>query len=949
MDVYMNPPASRTESPVKGPAYKRVPALGRQKELHWKTFLVALATAAAFFLPFIIMDHGYFFFYGDFNVQQIPFYKMCHQMIREGNIFWNWQTDLGVNFIGSYSFYLLGSPFFWLTLPFPNWMVPYLIAPLLILKFACSAFTAYFYIRRFTRTPYAAMLGGLLYAFSGFSVYNIFFNHFHEAIVFFPVLLLAVEQFIADNRRGALSVAVFICALSNYFFFFGMVVFCAIYWFIRLLAGSWRLTVKRALAFFGEILLGVGLAAVILVPAFFSVMQNSRVTEHLYGWDAILYGKEQIYTNIFQCFFFPPDLPARPVFFPGADVKWSSLGGWLPIFSMTGVVGFLQSKKGHWLRRLLIVLIFMAMVPVLNSAFYAFNSAYYARWYFMPVLMMCLATAMSLEDKEVDWGRAFKWTLGLTLAVALVVGLYPSETKDGAITRFGLFTKDSGGEHTYLIRFWITCAIAVFSLIILKLLLPLWKRAPKSFARLAAASICIVSVIYAAFFIGTGKTNSFDVDKILIPMLAEGQVDLPGDKDEYRIDVYQENAVDNTGMYLGYPCIQAFHSIVPASVMDYYPYVGVERGVASRPEFKSYAVRPFLSVKYLLARQGQKFVDEDGSAKMPGYVYYGSQDGYDIYENQNYIPYGFTYDYYMTGLDCEAYEENQRALLMLKAILLDEEQVKRHQDILQPLSSVSMLRNDTAANAGSGKATVTQDGRRAPDFSNAAFAKDCADRAKTASKSFTADNQGFTAEVELERENLVFFSVPYEEKGWTATVDGQPAEVEQVNVGFMAVRVPAGSHTVRFTYMTPGLPLGLIITAVCLLLLLAYLLVVWQLKRKNPGRWLTPYPEGDRLAARFAADQVEEEAYLEQLALEEAASQEVWEEPESGAPDQLHFQGFSGQPADGEPEDSAPVQPPDAEDDPDSLEEEDDALFIPGFKVDLKAAGLSEEEEDSDF
>ena len=167
--------------------------LGRNKGKGLSTFLLALLTAAAFFVPFIIKDSGYFLFYGDFNVQQIPFYKHCHEMLRSGNIGWDFGTDLGVNFIGSYSFYTIGSPFFWLTLPFPTDFVPYLIGPLLILKFACSALTGYLFINRFTRTPEAARIGGLLYAFSGFAVYNIFFNHFHEAIVFFPLLLLSVE------------------------------------------------------------------------------------------------------------------------------------------------------------------------------------------------------------------------------------------------------------------------------------------------------------------------------------------------------------------------------------------------------------------------------------------------------------------------------------------------------------------------------------------------------------------------------------------------------------------------------------------------------------------------------------------------------------------------------------------------------------------------------------
>ena len=67
--------------------------------------IVQLVAAAAF-LPYVVLDKGRFFFYGDFNVQQIPFYQLAHQAVREGNIWWSWKTDLGANFIGSYSFYL---------------------------------------------------------------------------------------------------------------------------------------------------------------------------------------------------------------------------------------------------------------------------------------------------------------------------------------------------------------------------------------------------------------------------------------------------------------------------------------------------------------------------------------------------------------------------------------------------------------------------------------------------------------------------------------------------------------------------------------------------------------------------------------------------------------------------------------------------------------------------
>ena len=38
------------------------------------TFGIALLTAMVLFVPYIIYQGGVFFYYGDFNVQEIPFY-----------------------------------------------------------------------------------------------------------------------------------------------------------------------------------------------------------------------------------------------------------------------------------------------------------------------------------------------------------------------------------------------------------------------------------------------------------------------------------------------------------------------------------------------------------------------------------------------------------------------------------------------------------------------------------------------------------------------------------------------------------------------------------------------------------------------------------------------------------------------------------------------------------
>ena len=52
------------------------------------------------------------------------------------------------------------------------------MVPMLCLKFAVAGGGAYLWMRRWVKDERWSMVGACLYAFSGFTVYNVFFNHF---------------------------------------------------------------------------------------------------------------------------------------------------------------------------------------------------------------------------------------------------------------------------------------------------------------------------------------------------------------------------------------------------------------------------------------------------------------------------------------------------------------------------------------------------------------------------------------------------------------------------------------------------------------------------------------------------------------------------------------------------------------------------------------------------
>lgn len=795
-------------------------------------FLLALAGACLMFLPYIILDRGYFIYYGDFNVQQIPFYQMAHNAVRSGDIFWNWNTDLGANFIGSYSFYLLGSPFFWLTLPFPNQAVPYLLAPLLALKIAFASLFAYLYIKRFTGAN-AALLGALLYAFSGYSIYNVFFNHFHEAMVYFPLMLLGMERLMQEGKKGLFALSVFLSALCNYYFFIGQAIFLILYWVVRAVSGSWQRPWPRFFLLLFEAIVGTAMAAVILLPSYFAIIQNNRVEQLLAGWDFLVYDRPQRLLDIIHSFFFPQDIPARPNFFPNAENRWASMSAWLPVFSCSGVIAFLQSRSHkHWLRRMLIVCLFCALIPGLNAMFHLFNWMYYARWYYMMVLMLALATVMNFADKDgplpgdqpINWKRAFGWCGGVTLAFALLIGFLPKSWQPSGQTG-----KITLGLYENAQRFWVFVAIALICLLLAGLLVLLYRYEPRRFFPWAVSVVWVVSLIINLYMIGLGKANSNYTPAYVIDYgIEQRPFDLPATpgSDTVRVDV--NNGMDNQAMFWGLPTIQAFHSVVPGSIMEFYATVGITRSVKSNPDNAHYALRSLLSVRWLFEfanEKGTEYWDNSktferfGQTRMPGWRYFGTQNGFRIYENQNFIPMGFTYDYYIIRSQYEQVYKTQRQFMLLKALVVEDEDQAAVAQVLEPLPAEA-LDSLTALSA----------------YSNEDFARDCQARNAQTVSTFQRDNRGFSATISLDRDNLVFFSVPYE-AGWSATVNGQPATIYKANVGFMAVRVPAGQQvSIRFDYMTPGLMDGLYITIGAAGLWLLYLMVCWLVERLNRRR-----------------------------------------------------------------------------------------------------------------
>lgn len=273
----------------------------------------------------------------------------------------------------------------------------------------------------------------------------------------------------------------------------------------------------------------------------------------------------------------------------------------------------------------------------------------------------------------------------------------------------------------------------------------------------------------------------------------------------YRIDDYE--CYDNVGLWMNQSCLQFFNSTVAPSILEFYPQVDVKRDVRSEPSLDLYALRGLLGVKYTVTpvTKAAEFEEKAGA----GWARFATEGQLAVYENQNALPLVYAYDSYVIQEDYEQVAKSQRAALLMRAVVLSEEQRQQYGGLLTELSELD-------------RGELTRE----------RYAQDLTERQAMAAWDVQKDNWGLSARITLERDNLVVFAVPYD-PGFTAAVNGQPAQVLKVSGGLMAVPAPAGENQIRLDYHTQGLNQSLLVAAVCLVLWLAYIAANMYKKRKN--------------------------------------------------------------------------------------------------------------------
>ena len=409
---------------------------------------------------------------------------------------------------------------------------------------------------------------------------------------------------------------------------------------------------------------------------------------------------------------------------------------------------------------------------------------------------ICRCSSWPLEDPAVELDRPARNISGLVIAT-LAFALVP--VQDASTKEWSLGVLQNPGQYAAVFGF------ALIGLLVYRWVAQRW-RADKRLPQRMLAAVLAFSCLFGITHIGIGKFGQWNTDSDLVEEYTSAlalKEDLP--EGDWRIDTYKTH--DNLGLWLDKSCLQYFGSTAAPSILSFYPALGVKRDVRSEPDISNYALRGLLSVKYLITTPEKQ--EDFLAAADDGWSYYDTKDGFMLYENENYVPMGFTYDYYITEESYETTVKNTRANLLMRALVLSEEDAETYGKYLEKLPEAKL-----------------------DDLWYDTYVADCADRRASACSSFQMTNSGFHAEITLKKDDLVFFSVPYDD-GFTAYVNGKETEVIRVDEGLMAVLAPAGENTIDFVYQADGYSLA---SKVSLAALAAFVLYagyfVWKKKKR---------------------------------------------------------------------------------------------------------------------
>ena len=568
--------------------------------------------------------------------------------------------------------------------------------------------------------------------------------------------MLGMDKLLEEGKRGYFLFAVALNAFVNYYFFVGEVIFCILYYVIRFLIFGEVRPMERLRGIFRcyiEGILGVMCAAILFLPSIVSILDNPKSGNTLPV-------KEFISRNLtaYLLLLRSPFLPGENMFALSAiqESDWTSNSLYLPVVGCCLVIAYIlrrfRDRKQDWLSVLLVVCAIIAVFPFLNNMFVLFTREVMRRWFYMPILFMALATAKVLEEPD-----KYPWKKGIIISALMII-----------LSQIYLLWHP---EKVYFYKVYFLLLAAGFGgLLLTGICMRYYDRV--MIRRGFMMAVCFGCIILTLFTVRNYRRyyrRAWDEKhpKSMEYIYNDLMYSTPGLGDSLPYRYFYWEFEMNRGMAAYEPTRNSFLSTPSPSVIEFYNRMGVGRPKNISPNGPD-GLNELFSVRYYVRPD---YWDDDILKE-----YSNGNMSLRVYENEEALPIGFTYDNYIALKDFRKIKKLNRGLAALKSLVVDDKDVKKVADILRPYDE-------------------TLDGKpvaelRYPDMDK---------RRETSSENFQYGTDFFSCVMRAERPLYAYFSVPFD-KCWHAFVNGKETDILKTN-GMMAIRILPGYNRIRFNYV----------------------------------------------------------------------------------------------------------------------------------------------------
>lgn len=195
---------------------------------------------------------------------------------------WDFSIGYGSDIMTTLHYYVLGDPLNLVSLLTPVSAAEYVFSALVPVRLYLAGLFFSCFCFRFEKGQAATLCGAISYVFCGYALYaGVRHPFFLNPMIYFPLLLLGAERVLHREKPGLYIFAVFLSAVSNFYFFYQLVFFTVLYAVFRYFMLYRTQRVKQmalsTLRLGGYALIGVAMAAVILLPVLAAFFGDNRL------------------------------------------------------------------------------------------------------------------------------------------------------------------------------------------------------------------------------------------------------------------------------------------------------------------------------------------------------------------------------------------------------------------------------------------------------------------------------------------------------------------------------------------------------------------------------------------------------------------------------------------------------------------------------------------------